>query len=86
MDAIHRDFDSDEARAAQKQVALDYRTGKYCDALLLGSPAPAQPEGLVYPAFFVAVFSAGCPGDSFSQLLQQFSPKAPPEKSSVLIS
>lgn len=84
MDAIHRDLDSDEARAAQKQVALDYRTGKYCNALLLGSPAPAQPEGLVYPAFFVAVFSAGCPDDRFSQLLRQFSPKAPPESQPVL--
>lgn len=76
MDNIHRDLDSGEAQAIQKQAALDYLTGKYCNALLLGSPVPAQPEGLTYPAFYAAVFSRGCPDDRFSQLVRQFSQTA----------
>lgn len=76
---IRSNLDLDEARAVQRQAALNDGTGKYCNALLLGSPAPARPEGLVFPAFFAAVFSSGCPGDQFSQMIRQFSQQARPE-------
>ena len=84
IDNIHANLDSGEALAIQKQAALNDRTGKYCNALLLRAPAPARPEGLTQPAFFAAVFSAGCPDDRFSELLRQFSQKTPPESPLVL--
>lgn len=81
---IRSSLDSDEARAIQKQASLNYQTGKYCSALLLGSPVPARPEGFPHPAFFAAIFSAGCPDDRFSELFRQFSQKNQQKSAPVL--
>ena len=75
---------SDEAKAIQEQAALNYQTGKYCNALLLHSPVSAQPGGFPHPAFFVVVFSAGCQDDRFSELLRQFSRRNPQSSAQVI--
>lgn len=84
IENIRSNLDSDQAQAIQKQAALNYQTGKYCNALLLRSPVSTQPKGLVYPAFFVAIFSANCPDERFSELLRRFSLENPQENAPVL--
>lgn len=72
IENLHSLPGSEEEGKAQWQTIQDYRTGKYCNALLMGSPAPAVPEGLTEPAFFVALFSTACPDDRLAELLHRF--------------
>lgn len=72
IENLHSLPGSEEEGTGQWQAIQDYRTGKYCNALLMGSPAPAVPEGLTESAFFVVLFSTDCPDDQLAELLRRF--------------
>lgn len=75
IDNIRSVHSSDKAALAQQQAVLNYQTGKYCNALLVGSPVSEPPSGLTKPYLFAVLFSSGqpdCSDDRLLELLGQF--------------